>query len=96
VGAVVGLAVAGWRRSHILGLWLLVILASVLASLAGYGLLGDASPNTVAFVLAFAGGAILTMLAETMGPEAYLRGGKAVGLLTTLGFGVAFAVSSLD
>jgi ZIP family zinc transporter len=96
IGATSGLAVAGWRRSRILGLWLLVILASALASLAGYGLFGDASPNTVAFVLAFAGGAILTMLAETMIPEAYLRGGKAVGLVTTLGFGVAFAVSSLD
>ena len=47
-------------------------------------------------MLAFAGGAILTMLAETMIPEAYLRGGKAVGLATTLGFGVAFAVSALD
>ena len=84
------------RRWHILGLWCLVILASALASLAGYGLFGNASPNTIAFVLAFAGGAILTMLAETMIPEAYLRGGKAVGLVTTLGFGVAFAVSALD
>jgi zinc transporter, ZIP family len=96
IGATSGLAVAGWKRLHILGLWALVILASGLAALAGYGLFGDASPNTIAFVLAFAGGAILTMLAETMIPEAYLRGGKAVGLVTTLGFGVAFAVSSLD
>jgi zinc transporter, ZIP family len=96
IGATRGLAVAGWRRSHILGLWALVIIASGLAALAGYGLLGDASPNTIAFVLAFAGGAILTMLAETMIPEAYLRGGKAVGLVTTLGFRVAFAVSALD
>jgi ZIP family zinc transporter len=96
IGATSGLAVAGWRRSHILGLWALVILASGLAALAGYGLLDNASPNAIAFVLAFAGGAILTMLAETMIPEAYLRGGKAVGLVTTLGFGVAFAVSTLD
>ena len=69
---------------------------SALAALAGYGLFGDASPDTVAFVLAFAGGAILTMLAETMIPEAYLRGGKAVGLVTTFGFAVAFGVSALD
>ncbi|HEU4464199.1 MAG TPA: ZIP family zinc transporter [Gemmatimonadota bacterium] len=96
IGATSGLAVAGWKRLHILGLWTLVILASGLAAFAGYGLFGDASPNTIAFVLAFAGGAILTMLAETMIPEAYLRGGKAVGLVTTLGFGVAFAVSALD
>jgi zinc transporter, ZIP family len=96
IGATSGLAVAGWRHSRILGLWAVVILASGLAALAGYRLLGDASPNTVAFVLAFAGGAILTMLAETMIPEAYLRGGKAVGLVTTLGFGVAFAISAVE
>jgi ZIP family zinc transporter len=96
IGATSGLAAAGWRRSRIFGLWGLVVLASALASLAGYGLFGDASPDTIAFVLAFAGGAILTMLAETMIPEAYLRGGRAVGLATTLGFGVAFAVSALD
>jgi zinc transporter, ZIP family len=36
------------------------------------------------------------MLAETMIPEAYLRGGKVVGLVTTLGFGVAFAASALE
>ena len=53
-------------------------------------------PRTLAFVLAFAGGAILTMLADTMMPEAFQRGGKLVGLATTLGFVVAFAISSLE
>ncbi|MET0766441.1 MAG: ZIP family zinc transporter [Aeromicrobium sp.] len=96
IGATSGLALAGWRRWHILTLWGIVILVSALAALAGYGLFGDASPDTVAFVLAFAGGAILTMLAETMIPEAYVRGGKAVGLVTTFGFAVAFGVSALD
>ncbi|MGH3011256.1 MAG: ZIP family metal transporter [Gaiellaceae bacterium] len=96
VGATSGLAIAGWRRVHIIGLWVLVALASALSSLAGYAFLGDASTTTIAFVLAFAGGAILAMLAETMMPEAFLRGGKAVGLATTLGFAVAFAVSVLD
>jgi ZIP family zinc transporter len=96
IGATSGLARAGWRRTRILGLWALVVLVSGLASLAGYALFDDASPNAIAFVLAFAGGAILAMLAETMIPEAYLRGGKAVGLVTTLGFGVAFAISTLD
>ena len=96
IAATSGLAIAGWAGRRILGLWVLVTLVSALASLAGYGLFGDASPDAVAFVLAFAGGAILTMLAETMMPEAYLRGGKAVGLATTLGFAVAFAISALE
>ena len=47
-------------------------------------------------MLAFAGGAILTMLADTMMPEAFEHGGKLVGLVTTFGFGLAFAISSLE
>jgi zinc transporter ZupT len=50
----------------------------------------------VAFVLAFAAGAILTMLAQTMMPEAYEHGGKTVGVVTTLEFAVAFVVHTLD
>ena len=43
-------------------------------------------------MLAFAGGAMLTMLADTMMPEAFERGGKLVGLVATLGFAVAFTI----
>lgn len=71
-------------------------LAAGVAAALGNGLFGGASPDTVAFVLAFAAGAILTMLADTMVPEAYAQGGRAVGLLTTLGFAVAFGISSLE
>jgi ZIP family zinc transporter len=96
VAATSGLATAGWRRSRILGLWLLVMLVSGLSALAGFGLFEDASPGTIAFINAFAGGAILTMLADTMMPEAFEHGGKLVGVLTTFGFGVAFAISALE
>jgi zinc transporter, ZIP family len=58
--------------------------------------LDTASPRTIAFVLAFAGGAILTMLADKMMPEAFEHGGKLVGLATTLGFALAFAISALE
>jgi zinc transporter, ZIP family len=96
IAATTGLRVSGWRTRDILGLWLTVMLVSALASLAGYGLFGDASSDTIAFVLSFAAGAILTMLADTMMPEAFERGGKLVGLATTLGFGLAFAISALE
>jgi zinc transporter, ZIP family len=96
VAATTGLAAAGWARANILGLWVFVALVSALASLAGYGLFGDASGDTVAFVLAFAGGAILTMLADTMMPEAFEYGGKLVGVATTTGFVVAFTITALE
>jgi len=55
----------------VIGLWTAVALLTAVSSAAGYGLLGGAPPATVAFVQAFAGGAILTMLADTMMPEAF-------------------------
>ena len=91
-----GLATSGWETSRILWMWVAIALVSGLASLAGYGLFQDASPNTIAFVLTFAAGAILTMLAETMMPEAFEHGGKWVGVVTTLGFAVAFTIHTLD
>lgn len=48
----------------------------------------------LAGIEAFAAGAILTMLADTMMPEAFEEGGSKVGLLTVLGFVTALAVSS--
>ena len=96
ISSTAGLAAGGWKRSRILWMWIAIALISGLASLAGYGLFQDSSPGTVAFVLAFAGGAILTMLADTMMPEAYEHGGKLVGVMTTLGFAVAFTIQTLD
>ena len=91
-----GLVTSGWLKSRILWMWIGIALVSGVASLAGYGLFQNSSPDTVAFVLTFAAGAILTMLAETMMPEAFQHGGKLVGVATTLGFAVAFTIHTLD
>jgi zinc transporter, ZIP family len=74
----------------------LVALGFGLASLLGYVALDAASPRTVAIVLAFAAGAVLTMLANTMMPEALHHGGKLAGFVTTVGFAVAFGISALQ
>jgi ZIP family zinc transporter len=91
-----GLVSSGWKKARILWMWIVIALVSGLASLAGYGLFQDSSPDTVAFVLAFAAGAILTMLADTMMPEAFEHGGKLVGVVTTLGFVIAFAIHTVE
>jgi zinc transporter, ZIP family len=96
VSSTSGLVTGGWPKARILWMWVAIALISGIASLAGYGLFQDSSPDTVAFVLAFAAGAILTMLANTMMPEAFEHGGKLVGVVTTLGFAVAFGIHSLD
>ncbi len=50
----------------------------------------------IATILAFAAGAILTMLASTLFPEAYEEGGHLVGLVTTFGFLIAFLLSRME
>ena len=91
-----GLVASGWATARILGMWAGIAAVSGLASLAGYQLFQESSPDTVAFVLAFAAGAILTMLADTMMPEAFEHGGTLAGVMTTLGFAVAFTIHSLS
>ena len=96
IAATTGLTADGWAGRRILGLWVAVTIICGLASLLGYTVFDSAGPATLAFVLAFAAGAILTMLADTMMPEAFEHGGKLVGLLTTLGFGLSFALTMLE
>ena len=95
LAASIGLGPAGWSRGRVLLLWFGVAVALGVAALVGYALFDSESHGVVAFVLSFAGGAILTMLADTMMPEAFEHGGKLVGVATTFGFAVAFAISSL-
>jgi ZIP family zinc transporter len=95
-GASTGLAASGWSAGRVYLLWVGVALVSGLASALGYAIAGAVGSEVYAFILAFAAGAILTMLADTMMPEAFEQGGRAVGLLTTLGFAVAFAISALE
>jgi ZIP family zinc transporter len=90
-----GMRRAGRSPAYVLGLWGAVTLASTLAALLGYLLLDGASGNVVAFIQSFAAGAVLTMLASTMMPEAYEDGGPVVGVVTTVGFLMAFVLSRM-
>jgi ZIP family zinc transporter len=96
IAGTAGLRKAGWGAVGILRLWLVVVAASAIAALVGATLLDAGSGEVHAFILGFAGGAILTMLADTLIPEAFEHAGKPAGLATTLGFGLAFALTLLD
>ena len=89
ISASSGLERAGHRKSWIYGLWLVIAAASALAAGIGYEVLGDATGDTLAFVNAFAAGAILCMLADTMIPKAFKEGGDKVGLVTVMGVALA-------
>ena len=95
LAAATGLRKAGHSGRWIMGLWLGVALVSAAAAAIGYAALGNASPDVIAVIQAFAAGAILTMLADTMMPEAFAEGGDLVGLVTVLGFAGAFVLSTV-
>jgi len=96
LSAAAGMKKAGHSTAYILGLWGAVVGASAAASLVGCLFLAGASGETIAVIQSFAAGAILTMLASTMLPEAYEEGGAVVGVVTTAGFLVAFILSHLE
>ena len=91
-----GMRHEGLGSAHVLVTWLTVVAISGMAAAAGYGLLEGASGDTVALLQAFAGGAVLTMLVDTMIPEAQKYGGRAAGLATVLGFALAYLLSTLE
>ena len=96
ISATAGLLASGWKKYRVLGLWFVVVIVSGLASWAGYSFFASAGPLAFSFTLAFAAGALLTMLADSMMPEAYKDSGPLVGLVTTFGFGLAFMLSMLS
>jgi zinc transporter, ZIP family len=90
-----GLKAAGWPQGRVVLMWSAVVLVSALAAAAGYALLDPASGRTGALVEAFAGGALLAMLADTLLPEAYAVEGVLTGPLVVAGFAVSLALSAV-
>jgi zinc transporter, ZIP family len=90
-----GLRVAGWPRARVIRMWLIVIAASALSAAAGYAVLDPANGNTGALVEAFAAGALLAMVSDTMLPEAFKAEGVFTGSLVASGFALSLILASL-
>lgn len=80
------------HRRRVFVLWTVTAVALVVVTVAGAALGGTVSPATIAVIQAFAGGATLAVLADSLLPEAYREGGWWIGVATALGFLVAFAL----
>jgi len=87
-----GMKASGWSRKKIIMLWSFIALFCALSTVAGFALFSGASNQWLSFIQAFAGGAILMMLANSMIPEAYEHGGKLAGVFTVLGFFLSVAM----
>lgn len=94
MAASIELARTGYSRVKIMAIWAGVVVLCVVAAALGYLILGATEARVIAFIQSFAAGSILAMLAITMMPQAFAKGGRAVGLVTVFGFILAAGLST--
>ena len=93
LSSAVGMRKAGRSWTYIYVLWTAIAILSGLAALLGATFLKDAAPAPMALVNAVAAGALLTMVSDTMLPEAVEGEHGATGFLVVLGLLLAFWIS---
>jgi ZIP family zinc transporter len=91
-----GMKKAGRSAAFVFAVWGGIAIASGLAAIVGYVAFEGLSPNIVAATTAVAAGAILAMLVDTMIPEAFETAHEYAGLITVVGFLVAFALTKMN
>jgi zinc transporter, ZIP family len=93
IGSTSEMREAGRSPAAIRRLWLVVAVLCALATPAGFAIADASGGRLQAAIDGFAAGALLVMLVDSMIPDATGRSGRAAGLVTTLGFAVAWALS---
>ena len=96
VAGTVGMKSSGWGAGRILLLWTVIALVCASASALGYGLFEGAPKAWLSLIQAFAGGAILVMLTNSMIPESYEHAGKLAGIFTVVGFFLSVSIAVLE
>ena len=91
-----GMKHAGRSKAYVFGVWTGIALISALASLVGYAVFRHFSGAVIAATVSVAAGAILSMLADTMMPEAFESTHDFAGLITVIGFLIAFVLTKLQ
>lgn len=93
LGGAANMRSGGHSRKFAIGVWALTggILAA--AVVLGNAALAEAGEAPLAFVRAFAGGAVLASLANALMPQAYRDGGKLIAFATAAGFLTSFLLT---
>jgi ZIP family zinc transporter len=89
------LRAAGRSSRQVMLVWATLMLVCGIAAALVYAWLDGARPGTVAFVLALAGGAVLTELTTELVPEGYERAGSRMGIAVVVGFAMVFALADV-
>jgi ZIP family zinc transporter len=95
LSAAVGLRRSGQPAAYVVGLFAATVPICALSAFLGYAVVSNWDEPAIALVIAFAAGAILAMLVDTMIPEAFEQAHDYAGLITALGYLMAFALSNV-
>ena len=90
-----GMRNAGRSARYIFSIWGFITVVTGISSLIGYAVFSNFSAYIISITIAVAAGAILAMLADTMIPEACEQAHDFAGLITVIGFLIAFVLSKL-
>ncbi|RYZ67562.1 MAG: ZIP family zinc transporter [Proteobacteria bacterium] len=90
-----GMKRSGRSKTYIFSVWTGIAVLSGIASLLGYTVFGGFTPEVISATTAVAAGAILSMLIDTMIPEAHSGDHDWAGLVSVAGFLSAFIISKL-
>jgi zinc transporter, ZIP family len=96
LGATAALREGGQSMRTVYRIWIGIVVVAGVAGAVGYWVLQVVPHATGDYVKAFAAGAVLTMLASSMIPEAVRDGGRRTGLTVALGFAIAGALTLLE
>ena len=91
-----GMKHQGFSIPRILLMWTSIMLITGILAAVGSVAFAEVPESIVSLLESMAAGAMLTVISETMLPEAYAKGGSIVGISTLLGFLVIILIKSLD
>lgn len=92
----VGMRQQGISFNRVLIMWLSLMVFTGIGAALGNLFFVNAPDMLFSFIEGIAAGAMLTMIAETMLPEAYFKGGSIVGISTLLGFLTPIYLKTLE
>jgi len=91
-----GMKNAGRSKQYVFAVWTGIAVISAFASLIGYAVFRHFTSGVIAGTISVAAGAILSMLVDTMIPEAFDSTHDFAGLITVIGFLIAFLLTKLN
>jgi ZIP family zinc transporter len=94
LGGAVGMRDQGRTEGFVILVWAVTALLLATSVVVGNVVLLDADERLLSVLLAFAGGAVLASLADTLMPDAYREGGGLIAFATAAGFFLSFMIEN--